>query len=530
MMEEVCDILAGKFELFRQCRLWKTGSSFEGLKLTTPDEFDFMIDLPVLVDKRNARFEIHDLSNVSRWSVLYEITNAEIFRDLFPVSHCTVAKVSKYSSEIRSCWFRRIFDVIGDVLQTVLQPGWQMSPLNIIQKVTADHGKVYTFQLIWNGTTFKKLTVSVDVVLTIPFPRIPELREGSLTRIQAGRPTSIGTGLKSRNDESCPKPPSCQGQVSPHPGVEVVRVIMTTPGRTMARVTSSVEEQYLLEHTVSAPKKAVLRAAKMIRNKFLIQNYNVSTCSMDHVIPTYWLKTIWFYLTVKHPDDCCWLGDLNSGRRVLDIFDILTQALMLRKLSSFFVPGFNVLNATSVHSHREKANVNIQRLTRLVKELACSLRELHQGSSRSVKFAHRKIMLSKRHVATENRTREQDSTIFFAISLGRMTNRLLRDSVVGNQCEDELTELRAIAGDEKLYQEAMSTFLGVFLRRSMTVTNMGGIIELYHYGRLVNRNATYEDVQAGTYFIHQPPQMLMWYWVTSDKLHAKIVGKTLWQS
>lgn len=80
IVSHVCNNLKA-YKMFRDCTLLKTGSTYEGVKIGKPDEFDFMIVLPALADDGIMQFS---QNKYLEWHLAYyKIMNKGFFSDLF---------------------------------------------------------------------------------------------------------------------------------------------------------------------------------------------------------------------------------------------------------------------------------------------------------------------------------------------------------------------------------------------------------------------------------------------------------------
>ena len=378
--ENFCEYLGKNFLLFRNCQLLKTGSTYEGVKIGKPDEFDFMIEVPSLASSNAVLFH-QSLSSNSHGRIGYEVCDKALFSDIFDydASHFTM-----FGPVEQEAFMRAIFSKLAHSIETVfmgfLPAGWEFMGIHH-QPTTNPH--VFTMsginsaarmaltpRFVWHGKTFPSLKVTVDFIFAIPImkpaPPKKDLFGSSASPGQMEPPVSkfgecdLSSKFTSATWDPNKTELSLKGQLaSPETHQDVADHLEsdefcghTTPDVfhllladfVWCRASFSIQEQKIMKtFDISDGQKICMRLIKYLRSVFIAQEYDDNTLDLKPSIPTYWLKTIMYYMFEKYWNvETMWHAD-QLHNRVLEVFETLLECLKKSCLHSFFVPNYNLL-------------------------------------------------------------------------------------------------------------------------------------------------------------------------------------------
>ena len=334
MLDKVVTELQSKYAMFRGCHLSGMGSTYEGTKVGSPDEFDFLIELQPLVDMgiikfKNLTAEKSFVLNSHGFQLQdselrdYDILDRTFFQDIFDDFKDSDANISSSSNEakmtdgefIRELWYN-VESKIAKLLIEYLLPGWTW-----LDQVPGFSTLAMTQMLMWECCD-TRLFVHIDLCISLPvsFPTQVDLMEEL-----KGVPI-IGT--KEFLTGNLDKPV----------------MIFRSDGK--ARLTRCHFEMAIWQNIPTEDgRKTVYRIAKHVVAKYMPKKYNDEIFRMESFIPSYWIKTILFYMFVYYRKDEHWIPDLLA-ERLMEVFKHLESCLESKHLSSFFVPH-NILKSIS---------------------------------------------------------------------------------------------------------------------------------------------------------------------------------------
>ena len=330
IVSRVCNNLKA-YRMFRDCTLLKTGSTYEGVKIGKPDEFDFMIVLPALADDGIMQFSQNEYL---QWHLAYyKIMNKDFFSDLFAQNvrqdYETEVEGEIMEDEFMASVRDQVRSNIGEQLKSgqLLSTGWEFVEIPTINAFTLPHMAV-TPILKWTGNEFKDLYISIDLSFAIPLKKIPLWTFGRKLFQRSYQTLSVSE--EGRYDVLLPE----SDQVS----------YVLIRDSTRCRFSFSCQEQDIMNRCGDhAGEKRCFRLAKCLRDFLIDQTFDPDLQQLKSLISTYWLKTIMYYQLKKHENDPHAWSFGHLGNRVLDIFRVLHLCLVSSKLQSYFIPGYNLL-------------------------------------------------------------------------------------------------------------------------------------------------------------------------------------------
>lgn len=322
--------LSRKFKLFEGSSLLKTGSTYEGVKIGNPDEFDYMIEVPAL---SKDIIEIRD--NPMEGYVWHaRVKDVNFFHDIYPSAH------SESISQFSVNFFMALKKIVMDYIQDNLPPNWSMAP-----KVAPDRSKYFAFSasgvpgdggysrmkelswamqqkvaitphLIWSGNIYRNMEVSLDFCLAIP--TLFDKRD-SYVYFPSEPPAHAAANM------------SCH-------------VLLLT--RFCLRMSFSKEEQRIMkQYPYPDGQNRCMRLLKFLRDERLTE-IDPETGAPLTGLPTYWIKTILYGMYQEYPHASQWQSDY-LGVRVVQALDRLIDACARIDLPSFFLPNCNLLRPES---------------------------------------------------------------------------------------------------------------------------------------------------------------------------------------
>lgn len=296
--------------------LIQSGSVYEGAKVRQPDEFDFMVKLNSLTNKPS----FHQCEKREGYVKLaLEETEWREFRDeegfFSPNMVCRHFKklVNECLSEAevpKELQIRRASQELlggswGPVFSDILgSSGAEDSASGVIYSET--HGPATTLYIDWQGgETYKGLTVSVDLTLTIEYPL-----------------SSLPVQLRSIPQEA--------EAILHEKGFQVVPAAFD-----MWRVSFSTAERRML---TSAPDgfKTCYRVLKTLRD-----DISEKLMLESSLLPSYMFKTVLLSELFSKPTHF-WENEILS-QRIIHVLEIVLQGVKRGEIQNFLIPRCNQL-------------------------------------------------------------------------------------------------------------------------------------------------------------------------------------------
>ncbi|XP_078365842.1 uncharacterized protein LOC144650068 [Oculina patagonica] len=395
--ENFCEYLRANFHLFHKCRLLRTGSTYEGVKIGKPDEFDFMIEVPSLASSDAVVFHQGLCSN-SLGRIAYKVCDKDLFSDIFEfeAAHFTVKGPVEQEAFMKVI-FAKLLHAIETKFIEFLPTGWEFMGIsgNVttnaemfeMSGINAPARMAFTPRFVWHGKTFPSLKVTVDFAFAIPIVKPAcDCSSAPLEKDLKGNNGSSGqTRLPTAELEKC----DISSHKSTWDSTETAATLVAPEDRNDAkhdtsalyepesqpvhlaqeedlisiqssvpdvfhllladfiwcRASFSIQEQKIMEKfNPSDGQKKCMRLVKYLRDAFIPQDYDSKTFDLKPSIPTYWLKTIMYYMYEKYrSDEMAWKAD-HLNDRVLEVFETLLECLQQSSLYNFFVPNYNLLS------------------------------------------------------------------------------------------------------------------------------------------------------------------------------------------
>lgn len=306
------DLLEKKHKIFQDYSIIEMGSVSEGTKIGIPDEFDFMIELPHL----NYALEVLDpplLSLCDSENRRLRVKKRELFDDFADVD---------IDEEKDGDFLRNLLNTIqieaANTLEENVLPNWKwLDTLPFYMSTLAQ-----TQTLLFSGQTWDRLIVHIDICICfqpLHYQSTMEFNQDELDKTRPG--ISTGDNKKAMNN----------------PDYLILRF------DSQARWTRAVREKEIWRmYSSENGRKIVYRCMKMAVLKFLPRKYNEGLLRIDALVPSYWIKTILFYLMTYYTEDILW-NEEQLTLRFVEVFLILRKCLVDKNLSSYFVPH-NILS------------------------------------------------------------------------------------------------------------------------------------------------------------------------------------------
>ena len=330
MIWHVCNNLKS-YRMFHNCTLLKTGSTYEGVKIGKPDEFDFMIVLPALAEDSILQFSQNKYLS---WHLAhYKVLNKEFFSDLFTQDDADDDEVAVEGETDEDEFMAKVRDKVGSNIKEQLKngqflpAGWEFVEIPILEAYTLPHMAV-TPLMKWTGREFKDLYISIDLSFAIPLNKKPLWTFGRQLFV------------KSYPTLSAPEKGSFDILL---PDCDSVWYVLLRDSKCCRFSYSCQEQQIMNSLDLRGGEKRSFRLVKFLRDSLIEQTFDTDLQQLKSPISTYWLKTIMYYQLKKHEKDPQAWAEGHLGSRVLDIFLVLHSCLISSKLHSFFIPGYNLL-------------------------------------------------------------------------------------------------------------------------------------------------------------------------------------------
>ena len=289
----------------------KTGSFYEGTKVTAPDEFDFMAEIKVLSFRGACSVKWH-----SAWPGRPLVQpHPFLARTLF-------SDVIDGSSIISSGQFFNAFEKTLLIALKVIGPPescWESS-------VKVGHkGPSVTLVLTWNGRRYRKLDISIDITPAIKFHHWPQWTDLTLTnesKCNLRGLTNVGA-LKESYTKTLKDKVTKLG----------FHVVPASSLFTVWRASFSVAEMPILKtFSPDSNRLTCYRCAKRFRD----QHKGDST-----VLTSYILKTAFLFELEKFPEDKFW-SNKDLFARLHGMMKHLLSEAKEEVLGSYFISSFSI--------------------------------------------------------------------------------------------------------------------------------------------------------------------------------------------
>lgn len=312
MVEITYNLLGKKHKVFQDYSIIEMGSVSEGTKIGIPDEFDLMIELPHL----NNALEVLDPPVISlddSENRRLRVKKRELFDDFTDFDT---------DEEKDKDFIRNLLNTIqmeaANTLEENVLPNWKW--LDTVPCYMSTLAQTQT--LVFSGQTLDRLIVHIDICICFQPLQYKSSMEFNQDILDNTRP-GISTG---GNKKTMSNPEY---------------LILRFDGQ--ARWTRAIREKEIWRmYSSENGRKIVYRCMKLAVLKFLPRKYNEGLFRIDPLVPSYWIKTILFYLMTYYSEDIFW-NEEQLTLRIVEVFLILRKCLVDKNLSSFFVPH-NVLS------------------------------------------------------------------------------------------------------------------------------------------------------------------------------------------
>lgn len=354
--ENFCEYLRANFQLFHKCRLLKTGSIYEGVKIGKPDEFDFMIEVPSLAS--SAVVFHQGLCSNSLGRIAYKVCDKDLFSDIFEfeAAHFTIKGPVEQEASMKVI-FAKLLHAIETKFIEFLPAGWEFMGIsgNVttnaemfgMSGINAPARMALTPRFVWHGKTFPSLKVTVDFAFAIPIvkpacvcsqvPLENDLKgnNGSSEQTCLPIPELEKCDISSHKSTSALDEPESQ-PVHLAQEEDIISTRSSVPDVfhllladfIWCRASFSIQEQKIMEKfNPSDGQKICMRLVKYLRDAFIPQDYDDKTFDLKPSIPTYWFKTIMYFMYAKYRNvEMAWQAD-HLNDRVLEVFETLLKCL-----------------------------------------------------------------------------------------------------------------------------------------------------------------------------------------------------------
>ncbi|CAC5362823.1 unnamed protein product [Mytilus coruscus] len=312
MLKTVYGILAEKHKVFHHYNIIGMGSMAEGTKIGNPDEFDFMIELPCLNEALEVlEPPIYDSLQSDEKKPL-GIKKRKLFDDFEDIDQ---------GEEKDQHFLKRVWNAIqmetANILETNAVPGWKwLDTVPIFMT-----GLAQTHTLLFSGEKWNQMVVHVDLCLCFKpqnFNNPMNVNQEILDKTRPGI-TTPREKAKERYDY----------------------LILRSDGE--ARWTRAVREKEIwYRYSSSNGRKVVYRCLKYAVSTCIPRKYNEALFRTEPLVPSYWIKTIVYFMMTYFWEDTFWTED-KITTRFSECFLMLIKCLTEKNLSSYFIPH-NVLS------------------------------------------------------------------------------------------------------------------------------------------------------------------------------------------
>ncbi|XP_066934920.1 uncharacterized protein [Clytia hemisphaerica] len=321
LLENVTEDLKTNHKSFKDSTLYYTGSMYEGLKIDAVDEFDFMIEMPVLSKvadismkstKQMLQFELKDLNPFNDSpieKVKVDAANIQEFFDrkskfvkpgeewIFPGDDRESWNIpAEFNNTDPSHWMNmaiiiRAFGLlVQEKIQHHLPREWKFIP-NEFGLVTIDHFLQHKSAFTFDIVTGENQIVNIDVDLCLPIYNLPLLMNSS--------------------DPGDILPEDFKQRFRDNPSIHhaIIR-----NSNTLRISLSCKEKEAFTKFDSDDPRKLCMRFFKYLRSKFITHlkwHDDAASC----LVNSYHIKTIFLYLFEIYPEQSSWNGT-NFGIRL----------------------------------------------------------------------------------------------------------------------------------------------------------------------------------------------------------------------
>ena len=209
LLESVTEDLKTNHESFKDSKLYYTGSMYEGLKVDVVDEFDFMIEMPVLSQvgdismkftKQMLRFELKVLNPFKDLPIERVKVDSANIQEFFDRKEGLVKRGEEwvFPGDSRESWnipaefnfkdpshwmnmaviIRAFGLLIQEKLQLHLPKEWELIP-NEFGLVTIEHFLQHKSAFTFDIVIAENQIVNIDVALCLPIYNLPLLKISS---------------------------------------------------------------------------------------------------------------------------------------------------------------------------------------------------------------------------------------------------------------------------------------------------------------------------------------------------------------
>lgn len=400
LLEKVFEDLK-MYKAFNNSTLHYTGSMYEGLKIDAVDEFDFMIEMPVLAEAakislrantqmldfklfqldsfndlpvHRVRFDNHNIQEFFNRKNGFVATNEEFTHtgpkeikaelDFADPNHCFNMAIVLNSMGL----------LIQDCLMHHLPNYWKLVS-NETNLITMDyflkHKSAYTFDLLVKDKIF-----NIDVALCVPIQNLALL-------FNPGQRNILPDDFEEKNNNS-----------------QTIHHAILRNSNTLRISFSCQEKEVFNRFDRDDPRKLCVRFMKYLRSKF-ITHLKWMEDSPFCLVNSYHIKTVFIYMFEIYQDSNDWKEN-NFTVRLLEILNIFKSCFEERILESFFIPHYNILKRyfKRISSSKNDADTVVDDLSELI-DLFDQLR----GTEEPISMFYEKIE-QKSEVLIQHMTQE----------------------------------------------------------------------------------------------------------------------------
>ena len=332
------------------------GSFYENLKVEQPDEFDYMVCL----------------NQLSKTGVCMAQENPDQpvpdpgYLQVKLIDEETAVKWRKYISEkkiLRSeALLERFNELVKRAYNEVTLP--KMLSRKILKNVELRKIPV-TFHLVWNGTNYKRLDISVDLTLCIKFYGWPEDSDFHLRFQRSGDHPgySMVSDVKKKGYHLVASSICQSGKISP-----------------CWRVSFSVAEGILLRKIrENSPRDTdhgrVIKVLKMIRKEneqelILVEDGGGSVSyRLTWAFHSYVIKTMFFQEWADFPSDNFWTND-KLLERVRGILRRIRNSVREKNIRSFWMSEYKLFNFRARKANQQGMEKCESKLDKIIEGLS----------------------------------------------------------------------------------------------------------------------------------------------------------------
>ena len=396
-----------KAKLFQDCSTVRVGSSAEGLKSGSPNEFDYNIILPRLSEYVGLEHSLHnnslnncinatffpndigDIGAVEEDSIYFNIEDFDdIIDDVLPKSEmANILKeeiddvgealmhgvsideggnhdgwsnvlapfVSMPQRSILKVLFKALEKIIEDTLRESLVPELSILPKKSLREFRNLNQIAITSSLLWHGTEFPNLEISIDFALMIPMKKQPMCYDLPMY-LHVSQESILPMMIPLQDTD------------------KIFHYIIRS--YKSCRLSTGIAEAKMISKIPSNSKiKQSIRICKKLRDLMMTHYFDIATETVCPILQSYWIKTVAMYVfrlqcpcSEENEGD-----DVILGKYIIEIFTMLQKCLTGDEgkrrpfLSSFNVPFKNLLHSAP----KVDEEVNAAYLDDEEKEIMC---------------------------------------------------------------------------------------------------------------------------------------------------------------